>query len=178
MLRLRPTFEQIEREARTRRLRILPERERRTQQGLLLDDVNFDDFDLDKYNRKTILLNDKGTQTDVFNETPSVTESESMRTEEEVKQIQTDESEESMKSMEEQQEMERERTQKKPVMRRVYDAMFGEDELKEERDEMRNRRQQIDTDDDLEVEPSLEKQQSEQSDSSLPMNVKKSYEPS
>ena len=71
MLRLRPTFEQIEREARTHRLKILPERQRRTQQGILLDDVDFDDFDLSKYDRKTILANEnpeKGTQTDVFNE--------------------------------------------------------------------------------------------------------------
>ena len=30
MLKLRPTYEEILREARTRRLRILPERERRT----------------------------------------------------------------------------------------------------------------------------------------------------
>ena len=81
MLRLRPTFEEIEREARTSRLRILPERQRRTQQGILLDEVDFDDFDLSKYDRKEILLNnpDKGTQTDVFNET----ESESMKTPEE-----------------------------------------------------------------------------------------------
>ena len=181
MLRLRPTFEQIEREARTHRLKILPERQKRTQQGLLLDDVNFDDFDLDKYNRKTLLINDnpnKGTQTDVFNETPSITESESIRTAEEVKQIQTNESEESMKNVEKQQERERERTQNKSVMRRVYDAMFGDDEFKEEHDELRNRRQQMDNDDDLQREPSLEKQQSEQSDNSLPMNVKKSYEPS
>ena len=180
MLRLRPTSEEIAREARTHRLRILPGKDRRTQQGLLLDDVNFDDFDLDKYNRKTLLVNDnpnKGTQTDVFNETPSITESEIMRTEEEVKQIQTDESEESMKSMEEQQERERERTQKKSVMRRVYDAMFGEDDFKEERDEMRSRRQQKENDDD-DVEASIEKQQSQESDNSLPMNVKKSYEPS
>ena len=55
MLRLKPTFEEIEREAKTRRLRILPERERRTQQGILLDDVDFNDFDLDK-----------GVQTDMF----------------------------------------------------------------------------------------------------------------
>ena len=186
MLILRPTFEQIEREARTRRLRILPEKERRTQQGLLLDDVNFDDFDLDKYDKKAIIMNDnpdKGTQTDVFNETPSITESESMKSlEEEVKQRQTDESLSSIKSRknEEETEKERERNQpeKKSVMRRVYDAMFGEDEFKEEREEMRSRRQQIDTDDDLELEPSLEKQQSEQSDNSLPMNVKKSYEAS
>ena len=63
MLRLRPTFEQIEREARTHRLRILPERERRTQQGMLLDDLNFDDFDLDQYN---IRNPNKATQTDIF----------------------------------------------------------------------------------------------------------------
>ena len=75
MSRLRPTFEEIEREARTSRLRILPERQRRTQQGILLDEVDFDDFDLSKYDRKTIMLNDnnpeKGTQTDTFNETES-----------------------------------------------------------------------------------------------------------
>ena len=181
MLRLRPTFEQIEKEARTRRLRILPEKERRTQQGFLLDEVNFDDFDLSKYDKKTIIMNDnpnKETQTDVFNETPSVTESESMRTpEEEIKQIQTDESEESMKNKEKGKEPEKEQPQKKSMMRRIYDGIFSDD-FKEERDEMRNRRQQIDTDDDLEVEPSLEKEESEQSDNSLPMNVKKSYEPS
>ena len=63
MLRLRPTFEQIEREARTHRLKILPQRQKRTQQGILLDDVNFDDFDLDKYN-----IRNKATQTDMFDE--------------------------------------------------------------------------------------------------------------
>ena len=52
------------------------------------------------------------------------------------------------------------------------------DASRAERDEMRSRRHQIDTDDDLQREPSIEKQQSEQSDNSLPMNVKKSYEPS
>ena len=50
MLKLRPTYEEMVREAKTRRLKIQPERERRTQQGMLLDDLNFDDFDLDKYN--------------------------------------------------------------------------------------------------------------------------------
>ena len=68
MLKLRPTFEQIEREARTHRLKILPERQKRTQQGILLDDVNFDDFDLNKYN---IRNPNKATQTDMFNE-PSI----------------------------------------------------------------------------------------------------------
>ena len=183
MLRLRPTYEEIAREARTSRLRILPDKERRTQQGLLLNDVNFDDFDLGKYDKKTIIMNDnpnKGTQTDVFNETPSITESESMKSLEEVKQRQTNESLSSIKSSEKQQEREREheQTQKKSFMSRVYDAMFGEDEFKEEREEMRNRRQQIEIDEDDNNEPSLEKQQSEQSDDDLPMNVKKSYEPS
>ena len=56
MLRLRPTFEEIEREARTSRLRILPERQRRTQQGILLDEVDFDEFDLSKYDRKIMLM--------------------------------------------------------------------------------------------------------------------------
>ena len=37
-------------ETKTRRLRILPERERRTQQGMLLEDVDFNDSDLDKFN--------------------------------------------------------------------------------------------------------------------------------
>ena len=66
MLRLRPTYEQIEREARTSRLRILPEKQKRTQQGMLLDDVNFDDLDLSRYDTRS-----KVTQTELFNE-PSV----------------------------------------------------------------------------------------------------------
>ena len=181
MLRLRPTFEEIEREARTRRLKILPERERRTQQGILLHDVNFDDFDLEKYNKKTLILNDnpdKGTQTDIFNETPSIIESIKTPEEEEVKQIQTEYSEDTIQSDEKEQERDREKAQNKSVMRRVYDAMFGEDEFEEEREELRNRREQIDTDEEqiiVEPEASL---RSQESDNSLPMNVKKSYEPS
>ena len=63
MLRLRPTFEEVERETRTHRLTVLPERQRRTQQGILLDDVDFDDFDSSKYDKRN-----KATQTDMFNE--------------------------------------------------------------------------------------------------------------
>ena len=180
MLRLRPTFEEIEREARTSRLRILPERQRRTQQGILLDEVDFDDFDLSKYERKTILINDdnnpeKGTQTDVFNET----ESESMRTPEEdiKKEIREEEETENTNVIEQQQENEPERERGKSIMRRMLDAMFGEDDaLAEEREEMRNRRQQIEEEE--ENEPTVEKTQTEDSNNSLPMNVKKSYEPS
>ena len=68
MLRLRPPHEEMLKEARTSRLKILPERQKRTQQGILLDDVNFDDFDLNKYN---IRNPNKATQTDMFNE-PSI----------------------------------------------------------------------------------------------------------
>ena len=74
MLRLRPTFEQIEREARTHRLKILPERQRRTQQGILLEDVDFDDFDLSKYDRRN-----KATQTDMFNEPSNYSSASSNR---------------------------------------------------------------------------------------------------
>ena len=76
MLRLRPTFEQIEREARTHRLKILPEKQKRTQQGISLDDVNFDDFDLDKYN---IRNPNKATQTDVFDEPSNYSDATSNR---------------------------------------------------------------------------------------------------
>ena len=74
MLRLRPTFERIEREARTHRLKILPEQQRRTQQGILLDDVDFDDFDLSKYDRRN-----KATQTDMFNEPSNYSSASSNR---------------------------------------------------------------------------------------------------
>ena len=74
MLRLRPTFEQIEREARTSRLRILPEKQKRTQQGILLEDVDFDDFDLGKYDRRN-----RATQTDMFNEPSNYSSASSNR---------------------------------------------------------------------------------------------------
>ena len=46
----------------------------------------------------------------------------------------------------------REQPQNKSVMRRVYDAMLGDGEFKEERYEMLNRRQQIEVDEDDENE--------------------------
>ena len=81
MLRLKPTYEEILKEAMTHRLKILPERQRRTQQGILLDDVGFDDFDLGKHDRKEILINnpEKGTQTDLFDKMYSTETSESMK---------------------------------------------------------------------------------------------------
>ena len=82
MLRLKPTYEEMLREAKTRRLRILPERERRTQQGLLLENVDFDEFDLSRYD---IRNPNKATQTDVFDDNTSsnytsVTSNQSLRT--------------------------------------------------------------------------------------------------
>ena len=65
MLRLRPTYEEMLKEARTSRQKIIPERQKRTQQGILLDDVDFDDFDLSKYN---IRNPNRATQTDMLNE--------------------------------------------------------------------------------------------------------------
>ena len=65
MLRLCPTYEEMLRETKTRRLRILPEKERRTHQGMLLENVDFNDFDLDKYN---IRNPNKATQTDIFDD--------------------------------------------------------------------------------------------------------------
>ena len=84
MLRLKPTYEEMLREAKTRRLRILPERERRTRQGLLLENVDFDEFDLSRYD---IRNPNKATQTDVFDDNSnysSATSNRSIRTTTEV----------------------------------------------------------------------------------------------
>ena len=98
MLRLCPTFEQFEREVRTHRLRILPENQRRSQQGILLDDDDFDTFDLNSYDRKNILTNyndnpNKRTQTDLIESRNSTETSESVRTEEKSTQSEELESE-------------------------------------------------------------------------------------
>ena len=191
MLKLRSTFEQVEREARTHRLKILPERQKRTQQSILLDDVNFDDFDLSRYDRKEILMNnpDKGTQTDLFETKTTSEKSESIKSlgDETFKSEETEN--EPMQEQERQREQpvdakassardvktslpERERG--KSIMRRMYDAIFADDEYREEREELlRNRRAQTE-------EPEIEqaREQEEEDDDDLPMNVKKSYEPS
>ena len=80
MLRLRPTYGEMLREAKTRRLRILPEREKRTQQGMLLENVDFDEFDLSRYD---IRNPNKATQTDIFDDNgnySSATSNRSIRT--------------------------------------------------------------------------------------------------
>ena len=90
------------------------------------------------------------------------------------------ENEESINIIENQQEGERERTQKKTIIQRIYDGVFGEDEFKEEREDMRNQRQQIEEDEtivDARNEPRepRDHEQSEQSNESndnIPVNIK------
>ena len=74
MLRLRPTYEELLKETMTKRLKILPEKQKRTQQGILLNDVDFDDFDLSKYDKRN-----KATQTDIFNEPSNYSSASSNR---------------------------------------------------------------------------------------------------
>ena len=180
MLRLRPTFEQIEREARTHRLKILPERQKRTQQGILLDDVNFDDFDLSRYDRKEILMNnpDKGTQTDLFESRSSTEKGESIKS----LGNETFKSEDTENEPLQEQERQREQPERergKSIMRRMYDAMFADDEYREEREELlRNRREQTEEEPEIEQAREQEDEEVEDDDDDLPMNVKKSYEPS
>ena len=125
MLRLKPTYEEMLKEAKTRRLKILPEREKRTQQGMLLDDLDMDDFDLDKYDKKTILINEnpeKGTQTDRFNKS-STTESESAKSinikEEEQQQADSEYSQQTSEASEE-------KEKQKSLMRRLFNSLFEE----------------------------------------------------
>ena len=76
MLRQRPTYEELLKETKTSRLRIIPERQKRTQQGILIDDVDFGDFDLSKYDRRNP---NKATQTDMFNEPSNYSSASSNR---------------------------------------------------------------------------------------------------
>ena len=179
MLKLRPTFEQIEKEARTHRLKILPERQKRTQQGILLDDVNFDDFDLSRYDRKEILMNnpDKGTQTDLFESRSSTEKSESIKS----SGNETFKSEDTENEPLQEQERQREQPERewgKSIMRRMYDAMFADDEYREEREELlRNRTEQ--TEEEPETEQAREQGEAEiEDEDDLPVNVKKSFEAS
>ena len=179
MLKLRPTFEQIEKEARTHRLKILPERQKRTQQGILLDDVNFDDFDLSRYDRKEILMNnpDKGTQTDLFESRSSTEKSESIKSSGNETFKSEDTENEPLQEQERQREQP-ERERGKSIMRRMYDAMFADDEYREEREELlRNRTEQ--TEEEPETEQAREQGEAEiEDEDDLPVNLKKSFEAS
>ena len=132
MLRLKPTYEEMLREAKTRRLKILPERERRTQQGMLLDDLDMDDFDLDKYDKKAILMNEnpeKGTQTDRFNKT-STTESESAKSVLEDQRVKEEVEEQAESEYSRQtSEASEEKEQQKSLMGRLFNSLFDEVEV-------------------------------------------------
>ena len=188
MLKLRPTYEQMLKETGTRRLKILLERQTRTQQGIFIDDVDFDEFDLSKYDRKMNISNgdnpDKATQTD-FNLASSSHSSvgESMRTSEEaVKEHQEEVSEaSSIRSVEKTVDRKEEKQKERSLMRRMIDSMFGNDEYEEGREELRRVREQRQQQQREEEEENVERvatEESQASSSSLPMNVKKSYEPS
>ena len=95
MLSRRSTYEELMKESMTHRLKILPERQKRTQQGLLIEQVDFNDFDLSRYDKYNILNNDenpeKGVQTSIFSnssssssvETPVKTPNEEIKEEKE-----------------------------------------------------------------------------------------------
>ena len=124
MLRLKPTYEEMLREAKTKRLKILPEKERRTQQGILLDEVDFNDFDLYNYDKKMILMSEnpeKGTQTDIFNKT-STTESESAKSiniKEEEQQVDSEYSQQTSEASEG-------KEKQKSLMQRLFNSLFEE----------------------------------------------------
>ena len=183
MLRQRPTYEELLKETMTHRLKILPERQKRTQQGILLEDVDFDEFDLSKYDKR-MNINfdenpDKATQTD-FNLVSSSSSSigESMRTPEEaVKETQEEVSEaSSIRSSDK--PVEREEAQKqKSLMRRLYDSMFEEVEV----DIPQSRQVSVATEESQASSSSLpvdETSSASGASAPLPVNVKKSYEPS
>ena len=167
MLKLRPTYEQMLKEAKTRRLTILPERERRSSSGILIDDVDFDEFDLNNYDRRINMNNnnnpDKATQTDFYlaSSSHSSVGEDVRQAEEAVKEEVSYEP--SVESNEETVSKQEEKTKEgKSLMRRMFDSMFEETEV-----DMPQSRQ-----------VSVATEESQASSSSLPMNVKKHYEPS
>ena len=169
MLKLRPTYEQMLKEAKTRRLKILPERERRSSSGILLEDVDFDEFDLSNYDKRININNndnpDKATQTD-FNLASSSQSSvgeESRTPEEAVKEEVSYEP--SVESNEEPVSKQEQKTKEgKSLIRRMLDSMFEEVE--------------VDIAPSRQVSVATEQSQASSSSLPLPVNVKKSYEPS
>ena len=179
MLKLRPTYEQMLKEARTIRLRILPERERRSSSGILIDDVDFDEFDLNNYERRIDINNnnnpDKATQTDSNLASSSHSSvGEDVRTQEEaVKENQEEMSEaSSIRSIERNEQAQKTR-EGKSLMRRMFDSMFEETEV-----DMVPLRGALGSQTVPSRQVSVATEQSQASSSSLPMNVKKTCEPS
>ena len=176
MLKLRPTYEQMLKEAKTKSLRILPERERRSSAGILLDDVDVDEFDLKNYDRRININNndnpDKATQTN-FNSASSSSSSvgEDVRTSEEAVKEELS-YKPSIKSNEKPVEKQIVKQKEKSFMRRMFDSMFEEADV----DIAKSRRSSEPREHSRQVSVATEERQ--QSNDSLPMNVKKSCEPS
>ena len=106
---------------------------------MLLEDVEFDDFDLGKYDKKIMITNEnpqKGTQTDLFSDHSSYSStSESLKTaieregfallrepDKEEQQVESEPSRQASKSSSKSEEQEQE--QQKSLMRRLFDILF------------------------------------------------------
>ena len=102
---------------------------------MLLEDVEFDDFDLSKYDKKTMITNEnpqKGTQTDLFSDHSSYSStSESLKTaiepDKEEQQVESEHSIQTSKPSSKSEEQEQE--QPKSLMRRLFDSLFEEVEV-------------------------------------------------
>ena len=102
---------------------------------MLLDEVDFDDFDLGKYDKKIIMTNEnpqKETQTDLFSDHSSYSStSESLKTaiepDKEEQQVESEHSIQTSKSSSKSEEQEQE--QQQSLMRRLFDSLFEEVEV-------------------------------------------------
>ena len=102
---------------------------------MLLDEVDFDDFDLGKYDKKIIMTNEnpqKGTQADLFSDHSSYSStSESLKTaiepDKEEQQVESEHSIQTSKPSSKSEEQEQE--QPKSLMRRLFDSLFEEVEV-------------------------------------------------
>ena len=102
---------------------------------MLLDEVDFDDCDLGKYDKKIIMTNEnpqKGTQTELFSDHSSYSStSESLKTaiepDKEEQQVESEHSIQTSKSSSKSEEQEQE--QQQSLMRRLFDSLFEEVEV-------------------------------------------------
>ena len=93
---------------------------------MLLDDLDMNDFELDKYDKKTIFMNEnseKATQTDRFNKT-STTESESAKSVEEHQRMIEEEQQAESEYSKQTSEASEEKESQKSLLRRLFDSLF------------------------------------------------------
>ena len=105
---------------------------------MLLEDVEFDDFDLSKYDKKITITNEnpqKGTQTNLYSDHSSYSStSESLKTaiepDKEEQQVESEHSIQTSKlSSKSSEKSEQEQEQQKSLMRRLFDSLFEEVEV-------------------------------------------------